>query len=63
MSSKITGDKIRLDQVLNEIEQALLEIGQASCPMLNSDEFQLVVEEAARRVAYMRNLRDRFNQD
>src|SRR5262245_53596497 len=62
MSNKIMQNKIRLNQVLNEIEQALLKIGEESCPMLDSDEFQLVVEEAARRVTYTRNLRDRFNQ-
>ena len=62
MSSKIMQDKINLDEVIKEIEQALLKIGQATCPMLNPDEYKLVVEEAERRVGCMRNLRDQFNQ-
>jgi hypothetical protein len=58
-------DKIRLDRVersIKEIEQALREIGQESCPTLYSDEFQLLVEEAARRVRCMCNLQDQLNQ-
>jgi hypothetical protein len=55
-------DKISLDQldrVVKEIVQAVLKILQTeSCPALSSDEFQLLLEEAARRIRCMWKLQD-----
>jgi hypothetical protein len=67
MSNKIMQDKISLDQLewgVKEIVQALLKIkiGQESCPALYSDEFQLLLEEAARRIRCLWKLQDQFNQ-
>ena len=66
MSNKIMQDKISLDQLewgVKEIVQALLKILQTeSCPALYSHEFQLLVEEAARRIECMWKLQDQFNR-
>jgi hypothetical protein len=69
MSNKIMRDRISLDQldrVVKEIVQTLLKILQTeSCPAFYSDEFQqfqLLLEEAARRIECMWTLQDQFNQ-
>ena len=66
MSNKIMRDEIsvdQLDRVIKEIVQAVLKILQTeSCPALYSDEFQLLVEEAARRIRCMWKLQDQFSQ-
>jgi hypothetical protein len=66
MSNKIMRNEISLDQldrVVKEVVQALLKILQTeSCPALYSDEFQLLLEEAARRIRCMWKLQNQFNQ-
>jgi len=62
---QIMRDKIGLDRIersVKEIEQALLKIRQENYPTLYSDEFQLLVKEAVRRVMRICNLQDQFNQ-